>query len=93
MVWVKDKIGMGYHARNQHELLLIAKRGEMPPPAPGQQPSSVIHADRNEHSAKPLEFYDIIEKNYLGIGKIELFSRSARDVWDAWGNQAGEIAA
>ena len=93
MVWVKDKIGMGYHARNQHELLLIAKRGEMPPPAPGQQPSSVIHADRNEHSAKPLEFYDIIEKNYPGIGKIELFSRSARDGWDAWGNQAGEIAA
>ncbi len=29
MVWVKDKIGMGYYARQQHELLLIAKRGDI----------------------------------------------------------------
>jgi MT-A70 len=27
MVWVKDKIGMGYYARQRHELLLIGKRG------------------------------------------------------------------
>jgi N6-adenosine-specific RNA methylase IME4 len=31
MVWVKDKIGMGYYARNQHELLLVCRRGELPP--------------------------------------------------------------
>jgi N6-adenosine-specific RNA methylase IME4 len=88
MVWVKDKIGMGYHARSQHELLLIAKRGNMPPPEAGQQPSSVIFADRTEHSAKPQVFYDIIEKNYPGVGKIELFCRSPQPGWDVWGNQA-----
>ena len=26
-VWVKDRIGMGYYARQQHELVLIGKRG------------------------------------------------------------------
>lgn len=88
MVWDKMKIGMGYHARNQHELLLICKRGDMPPPAPGQQPPSVIRVERGEHSVKPAEFYEIIERNYPGIGKIELFCRSPREGWDAWGNQA-----
>jgi hypothetical protein len=39
MVWVKDKIGMGYYARQQHELLLIAKRGELPAPLPANRSS------------------------------------------------------
>jgi N6-adenosine-specific RNA methylase IME4/ParB-like chromosome segregation protein Spo0J len=88
LVWVKDKIGMGYHARNQHELLLVCRRGEMPPPEAGTQSSSVIFADRTEHSAKPVAFYELIERLYAGIGKIELFSRSPREGWAAWGNQA-----
>ena len=92
MVWDKVKIGMGYHARNQHELLLIARRGNMPPPEPGQQPPSVIRIDRGDHSAKPVEFYEIIERNYPGIGKIELFCRSPREGWAVWGNQS-EAAA
>jgi hypothetical protein len=32
MVWVKDKIGIGHWVRNQHELLLIGRRGEFPAP-------------------------------------------------------------
>jgi N6-adenosine-specific RNA methylase IME4 len=34
-VWVKDKIGLGHFIRGQHELLLVATRGEMPWPATG----------------------------------------------------------
>jgi hypothetical protein len=34
IVWVKDKIGLGYFVRNQHELLLVATRGDMPSPSP-----------------------------------------------------------
>lgn len=88
-VWVKDKIGMGYHARNQHELLLVAKRGELPPPPPTARQSSVIHAPRTEHSAKPVEFHVLIEGMYPELPKIELFCRSARHGWEVWGNQAG----
>jgi hypothetical protein len=38
-VWVKDWIGLGYFVRNQHELLLIATRGDMPSPLPAQSPA------------------------------------------------------
>lgn len=92
LVWVKDKIGMGYHARSQHELLLVCKRGEMPPPEAGTQSSSVLFSDRGEHSEKPPVFHELIERLYPDIGKIELFSRKPRAGWDSWGNQA-EAAA
>jgi len=90
MVWVKDKIGMGYHARERHEALLIAKRGELPPPPPEARPDSVQEQPRLEHSAKPEVFYDIIDRMYPEIRKIELFSRApaARVLWTVWGNQA-----
>jgi N6-adenosine-specific RNA methylase IME4 len=89
MVWVKDKIGMGYHVREQHESLLIAKRGELPPPAVEARPPSVVNAPRLEHSAKPETFYDIIDKMYPEVRKKELFGRSPqpRPWWSNWGNQ------
>lgn len=81
MVWDKEIIGMGYHARNQHELLLIAKRGNIPPPVPGTQPSSVHRERRTEHSEKPQFYYEMIERFYPNLPKIELFSRSPREGW------------
>lgn len=88
MVWDKEKIGMGYYARNQHELLLVCRRGAIPPPETGTQPSSIYREPRGEHSAKPLFFYEMIEQAYPSLQKIELFSRSPREGWAAWGNQA-----
>ena len=90
MVWVKDKIGMGYHVRERHEDLLIAKRGELPPPPVEARPDSVIEAPRLEHSAKPHVFYDLIDSMYPSVRKIELFGRAPkqREWWTTWGNQA-----
>jgi N6-adenosine-specific RNA methylase IME4/ParB-like chromosome segregation protein Spo0J len=90
IVWVKDKIGLGYFVRNQHELLLVATRGDMPLPSPGNRPPSVITAPRREHSRKPDEAYELIERMYPELPKIELFARHARAGWAAWGN---EVAA
>lgn len=87
-VWVKDRIGMGYYVRQQHELLLIATRGTPPTPEPANRPSSVIRAKRGGHSEKPTEAYELIEKMYPELPKIELFARSKRKGWDRWGNQA-----
>lgn len=64
IVWDKESIGMGYHARNQHEILLIAKRGDIPPPQAGKQPASVHREKRTEHSAKPIFYYEMIEAAY-----------------------------
>jgi N6-adenosine-specific RNA methylase IME4/ParB-like chromosome segregation protein Spo0J len=88
VVWVKDKIGTGYFVRNQHELLLIAVRGDFPHPLPANRPPSVIFAPRREHSRKPDEAYALIERMYPDLPKIELFARHARDGWACWGNQA-----
>jgi N6-adenosine-specific RNA methylase IME4 len=91
-IWDKEVIGMGYHFRNQHELLLVGKRGSIPPPAAGTQPSSVYREKRGDHSAKPHFYYEMIEAAYPQLPKIELFCRSPRAGWSVWGNQS-EAAA
>lgn len=93
LVWVKGDvenptIGMGYYARQAHELLLVAKRGELPVPPPEARPASVIAAPRGMHSEKPVVFYELIESMYPGFSKVELFARTRRDGWHAWGDQA-----
>ena len=88
IAWVKDKIGLGFWVRNQHELLLIARRGDIPAPAPAQRPPSIIDAPRREHSRKPEEAYELIERMYPELPKIELFARNARAGWAVWGNEA-----
>lgn len=87
MVWVKDKIGMGYYARQRHELLLIGVKGKPSVPAPEDRPDSVISAPRGKHSAKPEQVYELIETMYPNTSKIELFARKARKNWAAWGNE------
>lgn len=52
-MWVKSRAGTGYWFRNRHEYLLVGIRGNVPAPAPGDQPESVINAANTEHSRKP----------------------------------------
>jgi N6-adenosine-specific RNA methylase IME4 len=92
MVWVKDSIGMGYYARQRHEALLIATRGDIPPPRESDRPPSVLYAPRREHSRKPDETYALVERMYPELAKIELYARHARPGWERWGNQAGVAA-
>ena len=87
-VWVKDRIGMGYYFRQQHELLLVCTRGSIPVPPVEARVSSVIHGDRLEHSAKPAVVAEIIEAMYPELPKVELFCRSPRPGWFVWGNQS-----
>lgn len=89
-VWIKDRPGLGYWTRNQHELLLIGGRGKIPAPARGTQYGSVIEAPRHKHSAKPPIVHEMIEAMFPTLPKIELFARSRRDGWEAWGNEADD---
>jgi N6-adenosine-specific RNA methylase IME4 len=98
MVWVKDRIGMGYYARQRHELLLIAVKGTPGVPSESNRPDSVIEAPRTKHSRKPAESYEVIERMYPDILEhadhpiaCELFQRrNPRDCWDGWGLEASE---
>jgi len=91
LVWVKDKVGMGYYARQRHELLLVATKGSPGTPSDRVRPDSVFESPRLKHSQKPDCVYGMIEKMYPKKRKLELFAREARDGWDAWGNQAPQL--
>lgn len=90
MVWVKDRIGPGYYARQRHELLLIAKKGNMVTPKEANRPDSVIESPREKiHSKKPDIVYELIEQMYSELPKLEMFARSNdRENWSVWGNES-----
>ena len=94
MIWGKDKIGLSEWVRQQHEVLLIGRRGAFPPPPTAVRSTSLVIAPRGKHSAKPDVFAELIERFYPTMPKIELFRRGpARKGWDAWGNEAREEVA
>jgi N6-adenosine-specific RNA methylase IME4 len=85
-VWVKDKLGLGFVFRNKHEVLLYGTRGNMP--APQIQPPSVFEYPRGEHSAKPAEIREIIERMYPDFSarnRLELFARDKAKNWTSYG--------
>ena len=88
LVWVKPSIGLGNWVRNRHELLLVGQRGAFSPPERDLRPGSVIEAPRRRHSQKPANVYELLERAYPAASKLELFARSARPGWTAWGKEA-----
>lgn len=94
MVWRKEgPLGMGHYARVDHELILIGTKGSPGTPEPKNRPSSVVDARKLRHSQKPALFHEIIEGMYPNSTRIELFSRSPRAGWAAWGNQVNGAEA
>jgi N6-adenosine-specific RNA methylase IME4 len=91
LVWFKPSIGLGRWTRNRHELLLFATRGRIELPNPDQVPDSVIEAGRGRHSQKPGCVYELIERAYPHLSKLELFARGTpRPGWHAWGNETSD---
>lgn len=88
-IWDKEVAGTGYWGRDRHELLLIGKRGKFPAPLQGTQPETVHRERKGRHSAKPAYYAEQIERLYPDLPKLELFCRSPRPGWDAWGFEAG----
>lgn len=93
-VWDKERMGMGYYFRQQHELLLVATRGNPRTPEESARVGSVLRINRdNKHSRKPEQLYGLIESMYPGSAKREIFARQSRPGWlPAWGNQVASAA-
>lgn len=88
-VWDKEKIGMGYWFRGQHELLLVATRGKKSPPEAANRFASVFREAReSKHSKKPQCVYEAIEAMFPGEVKFEMYAREAREGWLQGGNEA-----
>jgi N6-adenosine-specific RNA methylase IME4 len=83
LTWIKlGKLGLGFWFRGNVELLLIGTRGA---PTPWRLPFKNVHAEKpTEHSCKPLRFYELLEASEMEP-RIELFARTSREGWDAWG--------
>lgn len=77
-------MSMGYWSRKQVEPVFLFKRGR--PPRMSKGVRQVIVEPRREHSRKPAAQYERIEK-LCGGPYLEMFARTARPGWDAWGNQ------
>ena len=83
-----DGRGVGFYFRNVTEIVLFGVRGkDVRTLPPGRSQVNLIASRKREHSRKPDEQYDLIERCSWGP-YLELFGRGARDNWTVWGNQA-----
>ena len=81
-------MGTGYWTRANCELCLLATRGK--PKRRSLSVAQAIFSPIREHSRKPDETYDRIEK-LLNGPYIELFARTKREGWDSWGNETNKF--
>lgn len=89
-VWDKEKAGMGYWFRGQHELLLVGVKGKFSPPPECARRSSVFKDTRTNHSKKPECVNEWIETAFPEAKKIEIYCRESRQGWAAWGNEVAQ---
>ncbi|MBR7653365.1 S-adenosylmethionine-binding protein [Brucella oryzae] len=85
-----DGRGVGFYFRNVTEILLFGVRGKNArTEAPARSQVNYIASRKREHSRKPDEQYDLIERCSKGP-YLELFARGTRPGWTYWGNQAND---
>lgn len=94
--WVKENTksdslftGMGYWTRSNPEMCLLATRGK--PSRIAKDVRQVIVSKRREHSRKPDEVYERIERLVAGP-YLELFARQSNPGWDSWGNEIDKFS-
>lgn len=80
----KTRMGTGYWCRSMHEPILIGTIGK---PSKIRAFPSIFDGIAREHSRKPEEFFDIVERHTSGMRRLELFSRQSRSCWETWGNE------
>lgn len=98
LVWIKPQMGMGNYFRVSTELVLFGTRGGLR--TTERNIMNYFTARRGKHSAKPLEFQDIVARTSPGP-YLEMFTRchaeetlfgctcsKCRLGWETWGNQS-----
>jgi N6-adenosine-specific RNA methylase IME4 len=84
-----DGRGVGFYFRNVTEMVLFGVRGSIRTLSPGRRQVNFIATRKREHSRKPDELYNIIEKCSPGP-YLELFARHRRKNWEQWGDEIEE---
>ena len=92
--WVKTNkskgyfTGMGYWTRSNPEMCLLGTKGK--PKRLDMSVKQLVVSQRREHSRKPDEVYNRIEKMLEGP-YLEMFARNTRQGWDNFGNEVNKF--
>jgi N6-adenosine-specific RNA methylase IME4 len=87
LTWVKPSFGCGDWLRGQTEHCVLAIRGS--PTVTLTPPSTALFAPARGHSAKPSEFYDLVERHCPAPRYLDVYSRYRHnDKWDCYGDEA-----
>lgn len=96
LVWYKirkdggpDGSGVGFYYRNVTELLLFGVKGHLRTLTPGRRAVNILLTRKREHSRKPDEFYDLIQR-CSPRPYLELFARHPRPGWAQWGDNISQ---
>ena len=79
-----EAFGLGYYGRGSHEVCYIGTRGT--PVVRDHSIRTCFSAPVGEHSEKPDEFYNIVERMFHGP-YVELFARKRRRGWIQYGDE------
>ena len=70
----------------KHHVLMVATKGTIQAPAPGNCPPSIINLSIQEESGKEDYVYNFIEKMFPDMTRIQLFGECDRPGWKSWNN-------
>lgn len=90
MIWDKvTGIPAAFTVRYGHEYLLYMYKGKLTPVAKDERGKihTVFRERVTKHSKKPDIAYEIIERLYPDLKKLEMYARGTRDGWDSFGNE------
>ncbi len=89
-VWDKVAHNFGHYNSVRHEFLLIGTRGSCLPES-DKLIDSVQTIEREQHSGKPAQFRDIIDRLYPNGARLELFARGELPThWRRWGSEVSK---
>jgi N6-adenosine-specific RNA methylase IME4 len=84
-VWDKMNHNPGQYTLSHCELCLVFKHGRIPTPRGARNIHQLVRSPRKEHSEKPIEVIQAIEKMFPHQERIELFARKEIKGWSSWG--------
>lgn len=90
MIWNKlNGIPAAFTIRFGHEYLLYMYKGKFTPVAKDERGKihSVFEEKVKKHSQKPEIAYEIIERLYPNLSKLEMYARRERPGWDCFGDE------
>lgn len=90
MIWDKViGIPAAFTIRFGHEYMLYMYKGKLTHVDNAERGKihSVFHEQPTRHSKKPEVAYQIVERLYPNLTKLEMYARYPREGWDSFGNE------